>query len=886
MRTSSLRLLVLVAALVLGACSPGGPSEPPAAVLASPASGDATASAGNVTITFGAINPMRHTYEPLINAFNAQHPGITVQFVALDEVYQGSSDYNEQTRQIVRRADTAEAGVSEEEFNLGLLHDLKPLMDADPNFNRDDFYPSALSSATSAGGALYKLPQTLDIRLLFYNKDLWTARGLAAPRPEWTWNDLEAAVQQLAQKQGNTVTAYGLADEDAYLAVLLTELKSAGLDLIATPPGSAQIDRPEVAAALDHMANLFKSGAFFYPPQGTDFRDAVAQLIVNQQVVMWGSRSAGDVSDFQKRNGGPAPSFTLGVAPYPPFPGGTRDFSRGYVMSSGTQHPNEAWAWLSFLSKQLISNPSGKGGPSDTVSSLPARKSLAEQSGYWAHLDDETRAAVQAALARPAPAPSSVDVLSAYQPLLQAIQDIIGGKPAAQAASEAQAAIAAQVAQMQQAPTAAPDAGPIIVATPVPNVAAPGATTITFGMPLGKTGQRVDRLIEQFNQANPAVFVQLKDTFKGNSFGTLPEVAAQTDCFASPAPPAAAELTATLDLQPLIDADPSFKLDDYPAALLTPYRQDSRLHGLPWGIDLRALVYNKDAFDAAGLTPPTDTWTIDDFLNAAQKLTSGSGETRQYGFVIPRATSQGAKFLVQLFGASLVQGSGADLKPNYTDPNVIQAAHAVVDLLRNNSPHTQLNDYSQSGQLTDYGPLTGDGRAGMWFAWGLYAYGQDRPPFTMAMAAPPLGQAVLDLDDVSTSGMYISARTEKQQACWTWLKFFSTTTIVGASNFPARRSVAQSTASNQGAPGMAAVYNAYAAALDRAGQLAPGGDVPGTPAIDYYWFYQAIDHALQGKDLEHELADAQALTEQYVACVRSGGQWETCDRQVDPNYGQ
>jgi ABC-type glycerol-3-phosphate transport system substrate-binding protein len=134
--------------------------------------------------------------------------------------------------------------------------------------------------------------------------------------------------------------------------------------------------------------------------------------------------------------------------------------------------------------------------------------------------------------------------------------------------------------------------------------------------------------------------------------------------------------------------------------------------------------------------------------------------------------------------------------------------------------------------------------------------------------------------------MYISARTDKQQACWDWLKFFSTNTIVGASNFPARRSVAQSEAFNQASPGMASTYNAYIAALDRTSEVAPGGQSPGTRSIDYYWFYRAIDRALQGKNLEQELAQAQALTEQYVACVRSGGERQSCDQQVDPNYGR
>ncbi len=89
---------------------------------------------------------------------------------------------------------------------------------------------------------------------------------------------------------------------------------------------------------------------------------------------------------------------------------------------------------------------------------------------------------------------------------------------------------------------------------------------------------------------------------------------------------------------------------------------------------------------------------------------------------------------------------------------------------------------------------------------------------------------------------------------------------------------------NQEHPGLAAAYDGYASALDRAGQLPPGGHNPKKSSIDYYWFYQAIDRALQGKNLEQELAAAQAITEQYLACLRSGGQYQACTQQVDPGY--
>src|SRR4051812_45439856 len=144
MHRYKLLALVLIAAITLGGCSFGA-AEPPAGATAEPVTATQAAATDSITITFGAIGFMRHVYEPLIAAFNAQHPGIVVQFVALDEVYQRGADNNDIARQIVPRADTAEAPADAEQFERGLLRDLAPLIDADMSFDRNDFYPGALS---------------------------------------------------------------------------------------------------------------------------------------------------------------------------------------------------------------------------------------------------------------------------------------------------------------------------------------------------------------------------------------------------------------------------------------------------------------------------------------------------------------------------------------------------------------------------------------------------------------------------------------------------------------------------------------------------------------------------------------------------------------------
>jgi hypothetical protein len=54
--------------------------------------------------------------------------------------------------------------------------------------------------------------------------------------------------------------------------------------------------------------------------------------------------------------------------------------------------------------------------------------------------------------------------------------------------------------------------------------------------------------------------------------------------------------------------------------------------------------------------------------------------------------------------------------------------------------------------------------------------------------------------------------------------------------------------------------------------------------MDYYWFVRAMDHALAGKDLERELAEAQATTEQFLGCMRAGAKGTDCAKQVDAEY--
>lgn len=902
MRHQPCLTVMLIVFLLLAACQVGTtpPEAAPNATNVRLAPNGTSAGAVDVVmIGFGAQEDERSIYAPLITTFNQQNPGIQIQFVALDAFTQSDAgqpiDPTQMLRRMVSAADIVSVRfISRTDLHGDLLRDLTPLIDADPAFQVNDFYPGAFDEASRNGG-MYLLPRALEIRLLAYNKDLWAARGLTAPKLDWTWKDLVATAEQLAHKRGDTVTVYGMLDGSNGFSVLLNELTVADSTLFASPMNQIQLDRPEIAAALEHVVALAQSGAIAITsrePGVAISGDDVRKLIVEQRAALWPHALLFTDSNVDK------PTFAIGVAPDPRTPLPLSDTPSGYVMSAGTQHPQEAWRWLAFLSKQAIMSAVA---PQDPLSEIPARKSIAERSGYWTNLDVETTAAITAMIGRQATPPRTGTIdPRLFAALTKALRSVVSGKQRAQQALRAaQAELEQQLAQAQLTPPPTPDRAPVVVATPFVTAAPAGATTITFGT-FAYLASEVRRLAEAFNQNHPDVYIQVKDN---DPSGSLTEAAIASDCFMWWNPPQEDAITATLDLQPLIDAEPiapggvAFQTD-FPPALLAPFRTGSGLSGLPYAVAFRVLTYNKQAFDAAGLSYPTANWTPDDFLNTAQKLTSGNAADKRYGYASMGSGVQDLLFFLDRLGASPTRGSGDVITPNFTDPKVVQAAHYYVTLLRDYSPHKTLMGYGSNNTFDVDLQLFSSGRIGMWFgdAPTTYAGWTQAGNFTKSMAPPPFGTGPISPEDVRlASGLFISAKTQQIQACWQWLTYLSRSPAALGPDvvFPARSSVAGSDAFLTHLPdGAATVFQAYQRAFTHTSAAASVREPLDSATFNYYWFFRAVDRALQGKNrmtntgqaLERELGEAQTLTEQYLACVRSGGQARACATQVDPAY--
>jgi multiple sugar transport system substrate-binding protein len=138
----------------------------------------------------------------------------------------------------------------------------------------------------------------------------------------------------------------------------------------------------------------------------------------------------------------------------------------------------------------------------------------------------------------------------------------------------------------------------------------------------------------------------------------------------------------TADLNEYVEDNDLFDPANVWQKAIDMYRYDGAtpgegaIYGLPKDIGPFALAYNKDLFDAAGITAPPsdDPWTWDEFVAAARQLTHGEGADKVYG---------SAPYSLE----SAVWSNGADwLNADHTevtvaDPAFVEALQWVADLI-------------------------------------------------------------------------------------------------------------------------------------------------------------------------------------------------------------
>ena len=247
--------------------------------------------------------------------------------------------------------------------------------------------------------------------------------------------------------------------------------------------------------------------------------------------------------------------------------------------------------------------------------------------------------------------------------------------------------------------------------------------------------------------------------------------------------------------------------DVYPARLLN-YKLADKLYALPIDNGAEAVYYNKTLFDKAGVPYPTDTWTWDDLLEKARRLTrkddpSGPVFGFQYQTSLHRLYSpfagHGGEYFDRDLTRTLLDG-GASIKALqwFVD---LRCKHGV-------SPTpAQAADVQRAG---GGGQVFGMGNYAMEYTWiGLIAYlhtpqskigdGWDVAPIPQAM---PGGKRY---NIVSGQGFAVVQGARQPEAAWAFNAFMLSDPIqkmlgVNGVWFPARRTLAKFGQPSDGVP--------------------------------------------------------------------------------------
>jgi multiple sugar transport system substrate-binding protein len=186
----------------------------------------------------------------------------------------------------------------------GALLDINPLV-GDVKLKRDDFQATGLA-AWQHGPALYGLPADLTPMVMFYNRDLFAAAGVAEPAPGWTWDDWLADAQKLTVTSNGQVSRYGTA-VGSWSAMVWGN----GGELVSADGKRLLLDSPQAAAGVQFAADMVNVHHVAPPPQAAGGPDP-AQIFKEQKVAMLPAPSSLAGSLMQANL-----PFKWAIAPFP-----------------------------------------------------------------------------------------------------------------------------------------------------------------------------------------------------------------------------------------------------------------------------------------------------------------------------------------------------------------------------------------------------------------------------------------------------------------------------------------------------------------------------------------------------------------------------------------
>ncbi len=313
-------------------------------------------------------------YEALVAAFQAAHSEVDVTLTHIPS----AGDYR--TKLVTDFAAGTPPDVSLLNYRrvgafaaAGQLEPLGPYLDNSDLIAREDFYPITLEAFTWEGDVLC-IPQNISSLVVYYNRDLFSAAGLAEPADDWTWDDFVTAAVALTQDTDGdgTIDQYGAGIEPSLYRLSPFIWQNSGR-LVDDPANPTQLGLTRLPSlqALEWFVSL-QTVHGVVP-------DRTAEASIDSQTRFIQGTTA---MYFDSRRGTPtyreAAGFDWDIAPLPRGPEAAGILhSDAYCLSAVAKDKDAAWSLIEFAN-----SPEGQTIVARSGRTVPSLRAVAESDAF------------------------------------------------------------------------------------------------------------------------------------------------------------------------------------------------------------------------------------------------------------------------------------------------------------------------------------------------------------------------------------------------------------------------------------------------------------------------------------------------------------------------
>lgn len=374
---SAATVFLLIIALLLSACGGGNDkaAESPKGSASSAGDKPQSGKQEQVTLKFMGweVSPLEtESVKKGLDLFMKENPNIKVEYTTIP----GGTQYVAKMQALVLGNEAPDVFFLQSDYYRDFVK-RKSLLDITDKVNAegvaDDLIDSAVKLST-VDNKYYGIESCIVAPVLYYNKDLFDNAGVAYPPTDpnkaWTWQEFVDVAKKLTVKNGVKTEQYGVYGLENYY-MTIAEIMSNGGNWFSEDLTKSAANTPEVKEVLQAISDLRKKDGV--SPEAkllTNSGMSPAQMLQTGKIAMLvdGSWSLQELSHM---------NFKVGMAVLPKFKDAvTHGQAHLHVASANTEHPEEAWKLIKFLSSEEYQLMNVKAGLW-----LPNHKSLYTEEG-------------------------------------------------------------------------------------------------------------------------------------------------------------------------------------------------------------------------------------------------------------------------------------------------------------------------------------------------------------------------------------------------------------------------------------------------------------------------------------------------------------------------